>query len=165
MAPFTSGEIDLLISCSKEIAEAPAKALKLVDADWRNGAKLRAADVKGVFSMFMRKNDDFPENFSVGLSYNAQDGRPEITLLRCNGKHGQFTGLGDAAHPHWGFHIHTATEEAQNAGFAPEKYASISSDFASYEEALQYFVKRINLNPQQAAKYFPNSIQHQLFTK
>lgn len=84
MAEFTQSEIDHLISCPKEILEAPYRELKLVGADWRNGAKLGALDgTKGAFLVFMRKNDDFPENFSIGLKYNAGDGRGEITLIRC----------------------------------------------------------------------------------
>lgn len=111
----------------------------------------------------MRKNDDFPENFSVGLRYSANDGRPEITLLRCNGKHGVFTGAGDSTHPHWDFHIHQASEAAQDAGFTAEKYATSTTEFASYEQAVQYFIRAVNLNAQDASKFFPNGTQGNLF--
>ena len=118
---------------------------------------------KGTFSMFMRKSEDFPENFSIGLRYNANDGRPEITLLRLNGKHGLFTGAGDVTHPHWDFHIHTATEAAQDSGFAAEKYAAKTSEYASFEQAVQHFIKAVNLNSQQASRYFPDMRQGNLF--
>ena len=117
----------------------------------------------GTFSMFMRRNDDLPENFSIGLTYHANDGRPEITLLRCNGKHGIFTGSGDVTHPHWDFHIHKATELAQSAGFTAEKYGSKTAAFASYEQALQYFVKVVELSVADALKYFPDNTQGNLF--
>jgi hypothetical protein len=164
VAAYSDVEIDALISCPKEICEAPARALKIVDADWRNNAKMQATDgTKGTFSMFMRKNEDLPENFSVGLRYNGNDGRPEITLLRCNGKHGTFTGAGDAIHPHWDFHIHQATEAAQDAGFTAEKYATKTTAFASYEQAVQYFLKIVKLTPRDASRFFPDTTQANLF--
>jgi hypothetical protein len=118
---------------------------------------------KGTFWMFMRRNADFPENFSVGLRYNAFDGRPEITLLRCNGKHGVYTGEGDAIHPHWDFHVHTASEAAQDAGFTAEKYGAKTTEFASYEQAVQHFIKVVNLKAQDASKFFPSGLQGSLF--
>ncbi len=164
MALFSDPEIHELIACEKTISDPPARALKLVGADWRNNAKLNsAAYPHGVFFMFMRRNEDFPENFSVGLQYQPNDGRTEITLLRCNGKHGIFTGLGDAQHPHWDFHIHTASESAQDAGFAPEKYAAQSTAFASYEQAVQHFVRMVNIVSIDAHKHFPDRSQGTLF--
>lgn len=134
------------------------------DADWRNNARMLATDgTKGIFSMFMRKNDDYHEDFSVGLRYSANDGRPEITLLRCNGKHGPFTGTANVAYPHWDFHVHKATEAAQDAGFTAEKYATKTAAFASYEQAIQYFVRVINLTPQDAHRFFPDNTQGNLF--
>lgn len=136
----------------------------MVDADWRNNAKMLATDgTKGTFSMFMRKNDDYPEDFSVGLRYNANDGRPEITLLRCNGKHGPFTGAANVVHSHWDFHIHMATEAAQNDGFIPEKYATKTTAYASYEQAVQHFIQIVNLESQDATRFFPYSTQGNLF--
>jgi hypothetical protein len=164
MAPFTQADVDQLITCAKEISEAPARELKLEGAHWRNDAKLVASDgTKGSFSMFLRRSEDFPENFSIGLTYSPNDGRPSIMLVRCNGKHGVFNNGSDPAHPHWDYHIHRATERAIEAGFAPEKYAEKTNEFASYEEALQYFVKAVNLNAVDASRYFPAAIQTQLF--
>lgn len=163
MALFNDAEIDDLISCPKEIFEPPAKTLKLVGGHWRNDAKMKAAaDTKGIFFMFMRRNEDLPENFSVGLRYNANDGRSEITLLRCNGKHGEFTGTGDQSHPHWDFHIHKATAIAQDAGFAAEKFAARTNEFASYEQAIQYFVRTVNLSAEAASKFFYDDPQRNL---
>ncbi len=115
--------------------------------------------IEGTFSMFMRKNEDFSENFSVGLTFSANDGSPEITLLRCNGKHGIFTGSGDVNHPHWDFHIHRASEEAMSAGYAAEKFAQRTTAFASYEQAVQHFLQVVSLNAQDASKFFPSAIQ------
>lgn len=160
MAIFSQGEIDALISCPKGISEAPKKEMKLFGAHWRNDAKLAASDsLPGEFAMFMRKNEDFPENFSIGLIYNPHDGRGEIVLLRCNGKHGEFNRSFDPAHPHSDFHIHRATEIAIDAGQSSEKDAVKTTEFASFEEALQFFVKAVNLNARDAQKHFPASTQ------
>ena len=164
MSQFTQAELDQLIACAKEISEAPAKELWLDGAHWRNDAKLVASDeTKGSFSLFLRKNSDFPENFSVGLIYNSNDGRPSIQLLRCNGKHGVFNNGSNPTHPHWDYHIHRASEEAMEAGFKPEKYAETTTEFASYEEALQYFIRAVNINIGDSSKHFPVVIQANLF--
>ena len=110
------------------------------------------------FSAFMRKNEDLPENFSIGLNYYPNDLRGEITLLRCNGPHGLYNEnfAFDPAHPHWDYHIHKASEQAMDAGFRADKYAVKTGAYASYEEALPYFLKRINVNRADVDRYFPN---------
>jgi len=130
--------------------------MKLVGADWRNDCKLVAGGVEGEFSVFMRKSEDFPENFSIGMLYTPKDGSGEITLLRCNGQHGIFNGSFAPDHPHFSYHIHRASEIAITNGFKPEKYAEKTEEFASFEEAVQHFVKLINLDPADAMKHFPD---------
>jgi hypothetical protein len=157
---FSQIEIDQLIACVKEISEAPKRELKLDGAQLRNSAKLKSPiEITGEFTIFLRQNVDFSENFSMGLTYSPRDGRDAIILLRCNGKHGDFNGKFDPEHPHWDFHIHRATEEAINAGFTPEKFAEKTTEFASFEEAIQVFVKKVNLNLKDAQKHFPNRSQ------
>jgi hypothetical protein len=160
VAIYTQAEIDQLIACPKMVTEPPAKELKLEGANYRNDARLIASDdTKGAFSVFIRKNADFPENFSIGLIYSPNDGiRQEINLLRCNGKHG-VCNRGDPNHPHWNYHIHRASEAALEAGEAAEKYAVTTAEFASLEEAVQYFVKAVNVNPLDVSKHFPKGVQ------
>lgn len=149
-----------MISCPKEISEAPKREMKLDGAHLRNGAKMTALnETKGEFTVFLRQNVDFPENFSIGLTYSPHDGRDTITLIRCNGKHGDFNESFDPEHPHWDFHIHHATEAAIEAGHAPEKFAKKTTEYASFEEAIQVFVKLVNLNPKDAQKHFPGRTQ------
>jgi hypothetical protein len=134
--------------------------MKLDGAQFRNAAKLIALnETKGEFTIFMRQNADFPENFSIGLTYSPHDGREAITLLRCNGKHGDFNESFDQEHPHWDFHIHLASENAIEAGFTPEKFAVKTTEYASFEEALQLFVKKVNLDAEDAEKHFPTKNQ------
>jgi hypothetical protein len=76
-------------------------------------------------------------------------------LLRCNGPHGVFNGTFDPTHPHWGYHIHEATEAAVATGLKPEKYATSTPAYASYAEAVRHFVKLINLGAAEVERYFP----------
>jgi hypothetical protein len=157
---FRQDELDALISCPKEISEAPKREMKLSGAHWRNDATLVASnDLKGEFAMFMRRNEEFPENFSIGLIYHPHDGRGEIMLFRCNGPHGCFNSDFIPTHPHFDYHIHQANENAIEAGYAPEKSAVKTSEYASFEEALQFFVKAVNLNAKDAKQYFPTGTQ------
>jgi len=120
--------------------------------------KLLSEGRPGEFAAFLRRSDDFPENFSIGLIYDPKDGSGEVTLLRCNGQHGVFNGTFDPQHPHWGYHIHKASEAAMSAGLKPEKYAISTKEYASYEEAVQVFVKLINLDAGEAKKHRPARI-------
>lgn len=153
---YSQNDLDSLISCAKTIQEPPKRERRLVGADWRNDMRLVSAEHAGDFAVFLRQSEDFPENFSIGLVYDAKDGTGEITLLRCNGQHGVFSGTFDPAHPHWGYHIHRASADMLNAGLKAEKRADSTDKYASYEEAVQYFVKLINLDPAEASKYFPD---------
>ena len=156
---YTQQDIDALISCVKKISDPPKRELRLVGAHWRNDMKLVAAQVDGEFSVFIRRSEDFPENFSIGLIYDPKDGRGEIILIRCNGQHGVFGGTFDPNHPHWGYHIHRTTEATVAAGLRPEHHADITEAYASFEEAMQHFVKLINLNSPEADKHFPIKAQ------
>jgi hypothetical protein len=167
LAAYTQGEIDQLIASSKIISEPPRREMKLIGADFRNDMKMVASNGgKGEFSTFMRMSEDFPENFSIGLTYQPNDGRPEITLLRCNGKHGSYNGAVDfnPDHPHWDFHIHKADAALMEDGLKPERKAVKTEEYASYQEALQYFVKTVNLEAKDAEKYFRVDNQQYLFT-
>jgi hypothetical protein len=105
-------------------------------------------------------------NFSIGLTYHPKDGRPEITLLRCNGPHGEFNGTmggSDPAHPHWSSHIHTASESALDAGLWAEKNAITTTAFASYHQALTYFLSAVNVVQSDIDRYFSSSGQGEMF--
>jgi len=44
------------------------------------------------FRAFARQNVAFPENLSIGLEYEPQDGQDATILIRCNGPHVEFNG-------------------------------------------------------------------------
>jgi len=165
VAIYNQAEIDALIVCEKIILEPPKRAPRLVGADWRNDMRLAAPGDAGEFLVFMRQSDDFPENFSVGLTYHPKDGRPEIVLLRCNGPHGVYNGSGsaDVNHSHWNYHIHKANEKSLEEGFRAEKSAEKTLEYASYNEAVDYFVNLINVRGADADKHFPKNVQSNFF--
>lgn len=142
---YTQDEIDNLIGCAKVVSEPPKRDLKLDRGHFRNDMRLTSADGKLDFRAFMRRSEDLPENFSVGLAYLPKDGTGEILLLRCNGPHGGYNDSFDPEHPHWDFHVHRASAGMIEAGQRPEKAAAVNRDFASYEEALQYFLRTTNV--------------------
>ena len=66
----------------------------------------------------------------------------------------------DPGHPHYDYHVHRASAEMIEAGLRPEKAATINRDFASYEEALQYFLRTTNITD--ASAYFADFMQGDL---
>jgi hypothetical protein len=154
---YTQDEIDSLIGCAKVVSDPPKRDLKLDRGHLRNDMRLKSVDGKLEFSAFMRRSEDLPENFSVGLAFLPKDGTGEVLLLRCNGPHGGYNDSFDPEHPHWDFHVHRASAEMIEAGQRPEKSAAVNRDFASYEEALQYFLRATNVTD--ARTYFADIAQ------
>jgi hypothetical protein len=64
---FTDGELEALITCPKQVVDAPRREMRLDGKMKRNDMTLKSADGKLSFRVFMRQSDEFPENFSVGL--------------------------------------------------------------------------------------------------
>ena len=118
---YTQQEIDELIGCAKIVSEPPRPRMKLYRGHLRNDMRLRSADGKLEFRVFMRHSEDLPENFSVGMVFMAKDGTGEIVLLRCNGPHGGYNDSFDPGHPHWDYHVHRASAEMIEAGFRPKR--------------------------------------------
>ncbi len=134
--------------------------MKLDRGHFRNDMRLKSTDDKLEFRVFMRRNEDLPENFSIGLAYLPKDGTGEVILLRCNGPHGGFNDSFDPGHSHWDYHVHRASAKMIEAGLRPEKTATINTDFASYEEALSYFLRATNITG--AGDYFADVAQRRL---
>lgn len=162
MAPrkYTQQEIDDLIACPKVVSEAPKRDMRLDRGHFRNDMRLKSTDDKLEFRVFMRRSEDLPENFSIGLAFLAKDGSGELVLFRCNGPHGGYNDSFDPDHPHWDYHIHRASAETIEAGLRPERTATINRDFASYEEAVQYFLRAANITD--AGTYFADLAQGKL---
>ena len=99
------------------------------------------------------------ENFSIGLIYFPKDIRGEIHLLRCNGPHGPHV-LFDH---HDRFHIHKANPDNLALGIKAERTANITKEYASFQDALGFFLKRCNIKD--VEKHFPGVWQRELFPR
>lgn len=157
---YTQDEIEELIVCPKFVSEPPRKEMRQDRGHFRNDMRLKSTDEKYEFRVFIRRNEDFPENFSIGLAFLPKDGTGELILLRCNGPHGAFNDHFDPEHPHFDFHVHRASASMIEAGLRAEKFGEVNRDFASYEEALQYFVRNANITD--ARTYFGDTAQGKL---
>lgn len=164
MKRYSQGEIEGLITCKKRIADPPRKEMKADRGSLRNDMQLESLDGKMGFAVFMRINERFPENFSIGLNFIPRDEPGSFCLLRYNGPHGEHINAPiEEDHPHFGYHIHNAKAELIEAGILPEKYAEITETYASYKEALFQFMKIINI--QDGEQYFDDFGQDSLFER
>ena len=150
---YTPEELEYLITCPKKIVNPPKKTRTLTNGHYRNCMDLSTVDNSHKFHVFMRKNVTFEENFTIGLNYIPREGGSQICLVRCNGPHGEHINDWYSGIPHYGYHIHKATAENINAGLKPEKFAVITTEYATYEEALLFFLKRCNIKD--GERYFP----------
>ena len=144
MKKYEQKEIDLLIGCEKEIVEPPKKEMKSERGSKRNSMKLQSKKGDAVFRVFMRQSTAFDEDFSIGLEYLPIDERENLMLIRCNGNHS----TEKEGHPphHYVFHIHKAKEDNILKGKRPEAGGEQTKEYASYEQALSYFLRLINVN-------------------
>jgi hypothetical protein len=154
---LTNQHIDYLIGCPKKIIDPPRREMALSNGHWRNGITLQSVDGEHDFSVFLGKNEDFEENFSIGLMYSPRETRGDICLLRYNGPHGPHVSFDH----HDRYHVHMAEEETINSGLKAERTALITEEYASFDDALGYFLRKCNITD--ADKYFPNVLQRTLF--
>jgi hypothetical protein len=157
MKQYTQKKIEELIQMPKEITKGPRKEMDLTMGHFRNDMKLKSPDGQYDFSVYMRKNEMFQENFSIGLIFHPGDGSKDIHLLRCNGPHGPHEFF---AH-HDESHIHKANEENIREGLKEDKNVEITKEYATYDDALHFFLKKCNIV--NADEYFNMERQLSLF--
>jgi hypothetical protein len=157
---YSQDEIDSLISCPKVITEPPKKDMRPERGSRRNNMTLRSKDGDLEFTVFMRINEDFHENFSIGLNFSPKDERGTLPLLRCNGPHGDFVGGPPSPQSHFRYHVHRAKAENIVAGLRAERGAELTEGYGSYREALVFFLKEVNIV--NAGEYFPEHAQPML---
>lgn len=151
---YTDELIEELISCPKKVVIAPK------DSGFGRGSSkvkftLESDDTNHSFSSFISQNITFQENFSIGLVYQPKDEKGTIVLVRVNGPHGPNENIPH----HEGPHIHLATADRINAGLKPEGHIETNVPYATIEEAIQFFIRRINIIPEDRQKHFPVNIQ------
>ena len=156
----TDSRIQALIEIPKTIVRrVPAKGFRMEGNHNGCDVELNAAAENGVkFSVFIRQNREFIENFSIGLRCQVNMPPPKtVTLVRYNGPHGEASRDPDG---HYALpHIHRITERELASGSfePPEKCREITDRYQTLEEALSVFFGDIG-----AANYgehFPELLQ------
>ena len=113
----------------------------------------RSSDMISVFGqnikfiIFIRQNQTFIENFSVGLRCEIPFLKNTVTLIRYNGPHGSIKRSATDHHPHP--HIHRITqEEIQFGNFNPKaKNIEITDRYNTFEEGLRAIFNRHECYP------------------
>ncbi len=147
---YTEEFINELVNCPKIIVDAPR------DSSVSRGSHKRffsmiSVDSQHYFSGFISVNTKFSENFSIGLVYIPKTEKGKICLLRCNGLHGETI----IATHHSHFHIHRAIADDINNGIKVERQITETTEYATIDDAIQFYLKLINLIPSDRALYFP----------
>jgi len=160
--PYTDEELQILTDCPKIIKNGPKKAMSTEGQYQRSEMDLIAEDNDALtFHVFMRRNLNLKEDFPIGLNFRHIEERDIICLLRCNGPHGIFLGQRDPDNHYFKHHIHRAKQSNLEAGQKPEKGGEETTAYASYEDALTYFLTIINV--QNVDEFFPDRRQPPLF--
>lgn len=115
--------------------------------------EFRMESIDGIYKFkgFLNQNEKFREDFSLGLVYAPKDVRNKILLIRVNGPHG-----GTIDNPwHAKPHIHRTDAEGVNNGIIAERHRIFVDDYSTFEQAVQFYVKRINIIQPERSKHFP----------
>ncbi|MDE0068094.1 MAG: hypothetical protein OXO48_00150 [Caldilineaceae bacterium] len=161
---LTDQQIQDLLQIPKRIAEkTPATGYTEENNQRRCDLELEALpDNGGKFSVFIRQNSKFIENFSIGLRYQTNTKTlGTITLVRYNGPHGESSRHPDGhyARPH--NHRLTAQEIASGSVQPQEHHREFTSRYSSLEQALRTFFEDIGVVGY--AEHFPEAIQPSFF--
>lgn len=147
---YTDQFIQELITCQKVITDRP-KDKEARSSYVKKVFSMNSIDNQFSFSGFMHQNMFFPENFSIGLIYKPKEEKGAIILLRCNGMHG-----GTIQHPHHAHcHIHTVQADFLNKGSRVENHIEITSQYSTFDMAIQFYINQIGLDLSDRQQYFP----------
>lgn len=143
-------QIKYLIECPKRIIEAP-KSCASSRGSTKKEFTMTSQDGVHSFKGFLTQNEKFSENFSLGLVYEDKETKDRFCLIRCNGPHG---GVKNIPH-HFFSHIHTVLAEDVNNGIKIERHIEQTRDYSTYEDAIQFYVNKINLSQSDRVRHFP----------
>ena len=162
---LSDDEIQGLLDRSKEIVrKTPRSGYRIEAGHRRADLDVEAANGNGtaLFSVFIRQNERFIENFSVGLRYRSNmAGLGDVTLVRYNGPHGDMSIHPDGhyAKPH--IHRITSVELASGSREPRERDRAITDRYATLDNALRTFFDDLNVTG--AQQFFPELSQGRLF--
>ena len=161
---LTDAEIQNLIKMPKlVVSKTPGRGYAAENNQRRCSLELVAdGDPDKQFTIFIRQNTNFIENFSIGLRYRTGNKRlPIVTLIRYNGAHGEYdiSPDGHFIQPH----IHRMTEEELKSGSIQpqESCREITDRYETFEQALGVFLGDVAAS--NLFQYFPELQQQRLF--
>ena len=180
---MTNKEIKELVECSKKIEEKnPREGYKANGAYKRCDLTLSSAenmpdktkdsvsqkiedskksDDSNIleFHVFIRQNQNYMENFSIGLIYKFSGFKNGLNFVRYNGPHDSDSKIPHHLYPH----IHQMTEEDIQSGSLNPKPTKVkkTNKYNSLEEGLVVFFKDIKVINWR--EYFPELEQGDLF--
>lgn len=154
---YTQSEIEQLIKMPKIIAENSKRDYRLDRNHSRLDLNVESLDKSIDFKMFVRINNTFSENFSVGLYVHQREGKPSFILFRCNGPHDHILSAIPIASHHNKPHIHIASQQNIESGYKAERGAEPTDRFYSVEQAIIFFLHTLNIEG--ADKQFANLFQ------
>ncbi len=162
---LTDQEIQDLIRSPKEIKEKiPVGGYKEENGHRRCNLKLESTEEDEVklFSVFVRQNSYFLENFSIGLRYQTNDSvLGTITLVRYNGPHGETSRAPDGHYAQSHIHRITAKEMESGSVQPQESHRQPTDRYSTLEDALVVFFADVGVT--NYSDYFPELIQGTLF--
>jgi hypothetical protein len=134
---LTDAEVISLLSEPKALSSDYQSRLQLRA---KTGHKERELDITGAsgseFQVIVRQSAFNPLDFSVILGYSIPQSSVLFRLRRYNGRSHEHTNRIEGI-TFFDFHIHTATERYQEAGYAEEHYAEITNRYADLSGAIQ----------------------------
>ena len=146
---MTDDEIQALIVCPKTIICAePSNGYSSRNRNLEKKLQLGAGNKPHhkKFSVFIRQNEKFTENFSIGLQYKTEDKYlSEINLIRYNGPH-DVERIDRSDDKHYSLpHIHRITAELLQGGINQPQERTITDLYSTFDEALWEFAKYCNI--------------------
>ena len=160
---LTDDEVLDLLNIPKSIdAKTPAVGFREVNGYRRCELELSTTEGGPTFSVFVRQNLEFTENYSIGLRYFTGDTRlGSITLVRYNGPHGEYSLHTDGHFNATHIHRITAEELASGSSQPQEKHREITDRYGTFDQALFAFFTDTKVVDYE--QRFPNLSQMRLF--
>lgn len=161
---LTSIKIEELIKYPKKIIKkVPNTGYKPDGNSRRCDLNLATLDTKDeVFSVFIRQNNEFIENYSIGLRYQSNNKElGTVTLVRYNGPHGETSHHKDGHYNKPHIHRITAAGLASGNSMPQENNREITERYNTLEQAIDVFFTDIGVTNH--LDYFPRNTQQDLF--
>ena len=157
---LTDQQIQDLIGCPKKITKRePARGYREDGRNWRCDLELESAQDTGItFTVFIRQNKEFMENFSIGLRYQTNTPTLRaITLIRHNGPHGETSRDPDGHYAKSHIHRITASEIESGSNQPQERNRAITDRYSTFEQGLAVFFSDTGVA--NSDDYFPGILQ------